>query len=177
MPRRRGWRSIYRKAKGMRVQTPEINLGEVLRQVAHEKDIDMARWVAALEDAMASAAKKQHRIKEPVRSNLDLETGSFEAFIVKQVVEEVEALGEGEGPRHRDGTDEGGGRVALLVQQPLDGAYHLDVFLSVEALLGSRLRRRHPAEFRLPVTQHMRLHSTEVANFTNSKVTFPRYRR
>ena len=71
-------------------QTPEINLGEVLQQVAREKDIDVERWVAALEDAMASAAKKQHRIKAPVRSILDLETGRFEAFIVKTVVDEIE---------------------------------------------------------------------------------------
>ncbi|MGH9465423.1 MAG: transcription termination factor NusA, partial [Thermoanaerobaculia bacterium] len=69
---------------------PQINLGEVLQQVARERDIDMARWVAALEDAMASAAKKQHRIKAPVRSELDLETGAFKAYIVKQVVELVE---------------------------------------------------------------------------------------
>ncbi|HEX2643493.1 MAG TPA: transcription termination factor NusA [Thermoanaerobaculia bacterium] len=71
-------------------QTAELNLNEILRQVAREKDIDLDRWIAALEDAMASAAKKQHRIKEPVRSKLDRETGKFEAFIVKKVVEEVE---------------------------------------------------------------------------------------
>ena len=68
----------------------DINLGEVIKQVAREREIDFERWVGALEDAMASAAKKQHRIKEPVRSTLDLETGQFEAFIVKQVVDEVE---------------------------------------------------------------------------------------
>jgi N utilization substance protein A len=71
-------------------QTTELNLNEILRQVAREKDIDLDRWIAALEDAMASAAKKQHRIKEPVRSRLDRETGKFEAFIVKKVVAEVE---------------------------------------------------------------------------------------
>jgi N utilization substance protein A len=71
-------------------QTAELNLNEILRQVAREKDIDLDRWIAALEDAMASAAKKQHRIKEPVRAKLDRETGKFEAFIVKKVVEEVE---------------------------------------------------------------------------------------
>jgi N utilization substance protein A len=71
-------------------QTAEINLNEILRQVAREKDIDLERWIAALEDAMASAAKKQHRIKEPVRSHLDRETGKFDAFIVKKVVETVE---------------------------------------------------------------------------------------
>jgi transcription termination/antitermination protein NusA len=71
-------------------QTADVNLNEILRQVAREKDIDLERWIAALEDAMASAAKKQHRIKEPVRAHLDRETGKFEAFIVKKVVEEVE---------------------------------------------------------------------------------------
>ncbi|HVR08560.1 MAG TPA: transcription termination factor NusA [Thermoanaerobaculia bacterium] len=65
-------------------------MNEILRQVAREKDIDLERWIAALEDAMASAAKKQHRIKEPVRSRLDRDTGRFEAFIVKKVVAEVE---------------------------------------------------------------------------------------
>ena len=49
-------------------QTAEPNFNEILRQVAREKDIDLERWIAALEDAMASAAKKQHRIKEPVRA-------------------------------------------------------------------------------------------------------------
>ncbi len=68
----------------------EVNLGEILDQVSREKEIDVDRWIAALEDAMASAAKKQHRIKAPVRSHLDKTTGKFEAFIVKLVVEEVE---------------------------------------------------------------------------------------
>jgi N utilization substance protein A len=71
-------------------QTAELNLNEILRQVAREKDIDLERWISALEDAMASAAKKQHRIKEPVKAHLDRETGKFDAFIVKKVVETVE---------------------------------------------------------------------------------------
>ena len=72
------------------VQTPDIDLRQVLQQVAREKNIEMDRWISALEDAMASAAKKQHRIKSPVRSHYDPETGKFEAFKVKSVVEEVE---------------------------------------------------------------------------------------
>jgi len=71
-------------------QTADVNLSEILKQVALEKDIDYERWVSALEDAMASAAKKQHRIKAPVRSTFDPETGKFDAFIVKTVAEEVE---------------------------------------------------------------------------------------
>jgi len=70
--------------------TEKLNLNLLLQQVAREKDVDIDRWIGALEDAMASAAKKQHRIKEPVRASLDRETGEFKAFIVKQVVEEVE---------------------------------------------------------------------------------------
>lgn len=70
--------------------TPEVNINEVLRQVAHEKDIDLDKWIVALEDAVASAAKKQHHIKEPVRSYMDRETGQFSAFLYRQVVEEVE---------------------------------------------------------------------------------------
>ena len=70
--------------------TPEVNLGDVLRQVAREKEIDYERWVQALEDAMASAAKKQHRIKEPVRATWNPETGKFDAWTVKKVVEIVE---------------------------------------------------------------------------------------
>ncbi len=69
---------------------PEFKLTEVLQQVAREKDIDLERWIVALEDAMASAAKKQHRIKAPVRSKFDPETGTFSAFIVKTVAEEIE---------------------------------------------------------------------------------------
>jgi N utilization substance protein A len=70
--------------------TDKVNLNLLLQQVAREKDVDIDRWIGALEDAMASAAKKQHRIKEPVRSVLDRNTGEFRAFIVKQVVAEVE---------------------------------------------------------------------------------------
>jgi N utilization substance protein A len=69
-------------------QAPKIDLKEVLREVAYEKEIEIERWISALEDAMASAAKKQHRIKEPVSSTFDPETNSFSAFIVRQVVEE-----------------------------------------------------------------------------------------
>ena len=68
----------------------DLNLTVLLQQVAREKDVDIDRWIAALEDAMASAAKKQHRIKEPVRTAFDRQTGKFQAFIVKRVVEEVE---------------------------------------------------------------------------------------
>jgi N utilization substance protein A len=71
-------------------QAPVVDLKDVLREVAYEKEIEIERWISALEDAMASAAKKQHRIKEPVISSFDPETGAFSAFIVRKVVEEEE---------------------------------------------------------------------------------------
>jgi len=71
-------------------QVVEVNLGEMLRQIAREKDIEYERLVIALEDSMASAAKKQHRIKEPVRARFDVDTGKFEAWSVRKVVEVVE---------------------------------------------------------------------------------------
>ena len=71
-------------------QMPAINFKDALRQAAFEKDIELSHWISALEDAMASAARKQHHIKEPVRATLDPESGDFEAFIVRQVVDEVE---------------------------------------------------------------------------------------
>src|SRR6202035_419863 len=76
--------------QAQKAQTAELNVNELLRQVAREKDIDLERWILAIEDAMASAAKKHHKIKEPVRATLDRESGKFNAFIVKKVVAEVE---------------------------------------------------------------------------------------
>src|SRR5436190_5952445 len=73
-----------------RTQTADVQLGELLRLVAREKEIDETKWVTAIEDAMASAAKKQHRIKEPVRAHFNPDNGKFDAWIVKQVVELVE---------------------------------------------------------------------------------------
>lgn len=73
-----------------KAKTPDIDLSQLLQQVAREKNIDLPRWISALEDAIASAAKKQHRIKEPVRAKFDPETNRFEAFIVKRIVDEVE---------------------------------------------------------------------------------------
>ncbi|MDA8016472.1 MAG: transcription termination factor NusA [Thermoanaerobaculia bacterium] len=73
-----------------RAKTPDFDLTTSLQQAVREKNIDMERLISALEDAMASAAKKEHRIKEPVRAEFDPATQGFKAYIVKQVVEEVE---------------------------------------------------------------------------------------
>ncbi len=74
----------------VQAQTQEVPLTELLRQVAREKDIEFERLLLALEDSMASAAKKQHRLKEPVRAQFHADSGRFEAWIVRKVVEIVE---------------------------------------------------------------------------------------
>jgi|CXWL01.1.fsa_nt_gi N utilization substance protein A len=68
----------------------EVNIFEVVRLMAREKDLDVERCVAAFEDAIASAVKKQHRIKEPVRAHLERDSGKISAVIFKKVVETVE---------------------------------------------------------------------------------------
>ncbi len=68
----------------------DIQLGEILRQVAREKEIEYERCLEALEDAIASAARKQHRLKEPVRARWNSATGKFEAWAYRRVVETVE---------------------------------------------------------------------------------------
>ncbi len=64
-------------------KTPQFSLEEVLQQAARERDIDMERWISALEDAMASAAKKQHRVKVTWRppEGKRTDTGTLERFI------------------------------------------------------------------------------------------------
>ena len=94
-------------------QTADINLGEVLRQVAREKEIDYERWVLALEDAMASAAKKQHRIKEPVRAHWNADTGKFDADHVAEDSEPDEGR-----DRRRGGDDDAGDHQRPAGRQP-----------------------------------------------------------
>ncbi|MEM6797574.1 MAG: transcription termination factor NusA, partial [Acidobacteriota bacterium] len=69
-----------------RAKTPEVNLAQALELAVREKNIDQTQWVSAVQDAMASAAKKQHRIKEPVRAILDPANQSFEVYSYRTVV-------------------------------------------------------------------------------------------
>ena len=69
------------------------NLGRDVRALAHEKAIDVERVFAALEDALATAAKKYYRTREPIETILDRETGKVDIYVVKQIVatkEEIE---------------------------------------------------------------------------------------
>jgi N utilization substance protein A len=66
------------------------SIGEEIRDAARQKEVSEEQWIAALEDALASAAKKHNRVKEPVRAKIDLTTGKITAHKIRRVVEEVE---------------------------------------------------------------------------------------
>ncbi len=66
------------------------SIGEEIRDAARQKEVSEEQWITALEDALASAAKKHNRVKEPVRAKIDLTTGKITAHKIRRVVEEVE---------------------------------------------------------------------------------------
>ncbi|MGH9458513.1 MAG: transcription termination factor NusA [Thermoanaerobaculia bacterium] len=69
------------------------NVGRDIRALAHEKSIDVERVFSALEDALATAAKKYYKTREPIETVMDRETGDVQIYVVKQVVatpEEIE---------------------------------------------------------------------------------------
>ena len=63
----------------------KMELGILIRQVSHEREIEPERLVVALEDAISQAARK-HYHERGVRTHIDLETGEMTSFRVRTVV-------------------------------------------------------------------------------------------
>jgi transcription termination/antitermination protein NusA len=63
-----------------------------VRALAYEKSIEVDRVYAALEDALATAAKKYYKTREPMETVIDRASGRPEFFVVKQVVESKEQI-------------------------------------------------------------------------------------
>ena len=63
----------------------KMELGTLIRQVSHEREIEPERLVAALEDAISQAARKHYR-ERGVRTKIDLESGEMTSFRVRIVV-------------------------------------------------------------------------------------------
>ena len=63
----------------------KMELGILIRQVSHEREIEPERLVVALEDAISQAARK-HYHERGVRTHIDLETGEMTSFSVRTVV-------------------------------------------------------------------------------------------
>ncbi len=66
-----------------------LDINALIRQVAAERDIEPEKLLAAVEEAISSAARKQYKEKA-VRTVIDPETGEVTCWKVRTVVEEVE---------------------------------------------------------------------------------------
>jgi N utilization substance protein A len=62
-----------------------MELGTLIRQVSHERDIEPERLVTALEDAISQAARK-HYHERGVRTQIDPESGEMICYRVRMVV-------------------------------------------------------------------------------------------
>ncbi len=60
-----------------------------IEMLSREKHIEPEIVVAAIEDAMVVAARKQYRTEENMRAKLNPESGQIEVYAVRNVVEEV----------------------------------------------------------------------------------------
>jgi transcription termination/antitermination protein NusA len=59
-----------------------------IKALAYEKSIDVDRVYKALEDALATAARKYYKTREPLEAILDRNNGGVTIFAVKEVVED-----------------------------------------------------------------------------------------
>ena len=59
-----------------------------IKALAYEKSIDVDRVYKALEDALATAARKYYKTREPLEAVLDRNNGGVTIFAVKEVVED-----------------------------------------------------------------------------------------
>jgi N utilization substance protein A len=65
-------------------------LRQQIEQISREKNINPDVVIAAIEDAILTAAKKYYKTDEDLRSRFNEESGQIEVFAVKVVIEEVD---------------------------------------------------------------------------------------
>lgn len=66
------------------------NIMEAIREIGKLKDIDPEIIISATEEAMAAAVRKVIKSNEHFTAKMDRETGQFEVFSEKTIVEEIE---------------------------------------------------------------------------------------
>ncbi len=67
----------------------------LIRALAQEKAIDVEKVISALEDALATAARKYYKTREPIHTVLNRdEGGTVEIYVVKEVVGSAEEIEE-----------------------------------------------------------------------------------
>jgi len=63
-----------------------------IKALAYEKSIDVDRVYQALEDALATAARKYYKTREPLEAELDRANGAVKIFAVKEIVENEDQI-------------------------------------------------------------------------------------
>ncbi|MEO8381804.1 MAG: transcription termination factor NusA [Acidobacteriota bacterium] len=63
-----------------------------IKALAYEKSIDVDRVYQALEDALATAARKYYKTREPLEAALDRNNGGVTIFAVKEIVENEDQI-------------------------------------------------------------------------------------
>ncbi|HET7436104.1 MAG TPA: transcription termination factor NusA [Thermoanaerobaculia bacterium] len=63
-----------------------------IKALAYEKSIDVDRVYKALEDALATAARKYYKTREPLDAVLDRSGGGVQIFAVKEIVENEDQI-------------------------------------------------------------------------------------
>jgi N utilization substance protein A len=68
------------------------NLSKNIKALAYEKSIDVERVFEALEDALATAARKYYKTREPIETVLDRIAGTVQIYVVKEIVENLDQI-------------------------------------------------------------------------------------
>jgi len=95
------------------------NLSRNIKALAYEKSIDVERVFKALEDALATAARKYYKTREPMETVIDRTSGEMTMFVYKEVVsdenqiEDPQAQWTVEQAKKVDPAVEDGGKVRL----------------------------------------------------------------
>ena len=63
-----------------------------IKALAYEKSIDVDRVYKALEDALATAARKFYKTREPLEAELDRASGAVKIYAVKEIVENEDQI-------------------------------------------------------------------------------------
>src|SRR5438034_4970531 len=64
------------------------NLSKNIKPLAYEKSIDVERVFKALEDALATAARKYYKTREPMETVIDRTSGQMTMYVIKEIVED-----------------------------------------------------------------------------------------
>src|ERR1043165_3796311 len=68
------------------------NLSKGIKALAYEKSIDVERVFKALEDALATAARKYYKTREPMETVIDRNSGQMTMYVVKEIVENEDQI-------------------------------------------------------------------------------------